>query len=341
MLPLFAVEFGVGMAMVGLTIAVFGLGRFFANIPVGLIAERYGRRVVLLTGLLIVTVSSLLMAVSSSFTEVVIYRFTTGIGNAMYLTSAITMLTDISTPENRARYMSYQHGSLLLGTGLGPGLGGLAAELWGFRAAFYALAVLTAMGLVLAFLQLHETSTGAQQARPAPAVPARANVAPEGQRRSGFVSVLANPNFILVGFYFFMVVFTRNGGRASIAPHLGDAQAGLGPAEIGLAFTIMALINFVLVIPAGWFSDRFGRKALMLPAALITAVALVLYESSTDMASFLIASVVLGIGGGVAGPSPLAVRGGLSERHERDGRSYDCVFHWQPPHAVGYRPNGV
>ncbi|PKB64326.1 MAG: hypothetical protein BZY82_11270, partial [SAR202 cluster bacterium Io17-Chloro-G3] len=130
-LPLFAKEFGVGVAMVGFTIAVFGLGRFFTNIPAGLASERYGRRRVMLAGLLIVTVSSLLMALSHSFLELVIYRFTTGIGNAIYLTSAITVLADISTQENRARYMSLQQGSLLLGVGIGPGLGGLAAEFWG------------------------------------------------------------------------------------------------------------------------------------------------------------------------------------------------------------------
>ena len=44
----------------------------------------------------------------------------------------------------------------------------------------------------------------------------------EGERAS-FMSILRNPNFILVAVYFFMVVFTRNGGRAVLMPLIGDA----------------------------------------------------------------------------------------------------------------------
>lgn len=302
-LPLFAKEFGVGVAMVGFTIAVFGLGRFFTNIPAGLASERYGRRRVMLAGLLIVTVSSLLMALSNSFLELVIYRFTTGIGNAIYLTSAITVLADISTQENRARYMSLQQGSLLLGVGIGPGLGGLAAEFWGFRSAFYLLTVLTAIGLVWIFFRMPETSGTRLTEAAGKAEPQAVFPQPE---RSSFMSILANMNFLLVSFYFFMIVFTRNGGRGSIVPLLGDAQASIGPGEIGLAFTVMALVNFVMVIPAGWFSDRYGRKALMLPSAVVSAVGLFLYIGTTGFSMFMISSVILGIGAGLAGPSPLA-----------------------------------
>ena len=127
----------------------------------------------------------------------------------------------------------------------------------------------------------------------------------EGERAS-FMSILRNPNFILVAVYFFMVVFTRNGGRAVLMPLIGDAQAGLGPGEIGIAFTVMVMVNMVLVIPAGMVSDRWGRKMLMLPGAVLTAAGLVLYVFSDSFGMFLLASVVLGIGTGVVGPSPAA-----------------------------------
>ena len=66
------------------------------------------------------------------------------------------------------------------------------------------------------------------------------------------------------------------------------------------------MVNMVLVIPAGVVSDRWGRKMLMLPGAVLTAAGLVLYVFSDSFGMFLLASVVLGIGTGVVGPSPAA-----------------------------------
>ncbi len=305
-LPLFTKEFGVNVAMIGVTVAVFSLGRIFFNVPAGIVAERFGRRVVLVGGLLIITIASVLMALSRSYIELIIWRFFTGVGSAIYLTGALTVMADISAPDNRARYMSYQQGALLFGAGFGPAVGGLAAELWGYHSAFYILAGLSFIGLVWALLQLPETARlSAATVAPPVTAPHAPKPREPGTMRS-MIALVTNLNFMLVSFYFFMVVFTRNGGRASILPLLGDAQIGLGPAQIGVAFTVMAFVNFVAVIPAGWLADRYGRKALMLPGGIITALGLVMFLFCTNFPLFLLASVVLGIGVGAVGPAPAA-----------------------------------
>ena len=305
-LPLIARDYDVGLTLVGFTLAVFGLGRLFSNLPAGILSERYGRRAVLIAGLVILTAASVLMALIDSFVALVVFRLLSGVGAAIYITSAMTMLVDISTPANRARYMSLQQGSILLGVGIGPAVGGFSAEIWGFRSAFYLMAVLSAAGLAWAVLQMPETNVtrGGRRAADGTTVDGRSAVV-EGDRAS-LMSILRNRDFILVAVYFFMVVFTRNGGRALLVPLVGDAQVGLGPGEIGVAFTVMLLVNMVLVVPAGVISDRWGRKVLMLPGALLTAAGLVLYVFSGSFGMFLLASVVMGIGTGVVGPSPAA-----------------------------------
>ena len=136
-LPLIARGYGVSLFMVGVTVAVFGLGRFFVNVPTGVLADRYGRRFVMLVGLVFVVASGLMMVALDSFLALLAFRFLSGIGTAMYITGVMIVLADISTQANRARYVSLQQGSIILGSGIGPVIGGYAAELWGFRSTFY------------------------------------------------------------------------------------------------------------------------------------------------------------------------------------------------------------
>ncbi|MBI4202479.1 MAG: MFS transporter [Chloroflexi bacterium] len=305
-LPLFARDFGISVTMVGVTVAVFSLGRIFFNVPAGMAAERYGRRVVLIGGLLIVTAASVYMALSQSFLDLILARFLTGVGSAIYLTGSLITLADVSNDDNRARYMSYQQGSLLFGTSIGPAVGGFAAELWGYRSAFYILAGVSALGLLWAMFQLPETARLGGTA-----LPARQQGAPRAREQGpgtwkALLALVGRLDFLLVSFYFFMVVFTRNGGRGSILPLVGDAQAGIGPGEIGIIFTVMAVINFLIVVPAGWLADRYGRKALMLPGALITTAALAGFILAHSFWPFLAMAILLGIGTGVVGPAPAA-----------------------------------
>lgn len=69
----------------------------------------------------------------------------------------MVMLADISTQESRGRMMSFYQGSILVGAGLGPTLGGFVAELWEIRAPFFVLAVMTVMAALWAYVRLPET----------------------------------------------------------------------------------------------------------------------------------------------------------------------------------------
>lgn len=57
-----------------------------------------------------------------------IWRFVQGVVSAMYTTAAMTAVADLSTAANRGQSMAVYHGSILIGAGLGPALGGLIAD---------------------------------------------------------------------------------------------------------------------------------------------------------------------------------------------------------------------
>ncbi len=69
---------------------------------------------------------------------------------------------------------------------------------------------------------------------------------------------------------------------------------------------MMALVNLVMIGPAGAWADRFGRKRVIVPSTLLAAVALGLFAVTGSIGMFVGVSVLLAFGTGIAGPAPAA-----------------------------------
>src|SRR5829696_6608781 len=114
-LPEFARSFGVRTAIIGIAVSAFGIGRLVVNVPLGMVADRYGRRVVLIGGPLVTSAAMLGCAFSPNIGVFLFWRVVTGVGSAMYMTGAQIYLADISTPDNRAKNIATNQGALFLG----------------------------------------------------------------------------------------------------------------------------------------------------------------------------------------------------------------------------------
>ena len=80
-IPLFAKDFGVSAAAVGLTLTVFALARLILNVPAGIIADRYGRRYLLVGGPIITAVGMVGSGLADSIGELLVWRFIAGAGS--------------------------------------------------------------------------------------------------------------------------------------------------------------------------------------------------------------------------------------------------------------------
>jgi multidrug resistance protein len=300
-LPLYARSFGVSAAMAGGLITAFGLARMFTNIPAGRLSDRLGRRPLLIGGMLLISVASFFSATAQSFAPLIFFRLLQGVGSATQTTVALIALTDISTPRDRGRIMSLYMGGLLLGASLGPSVGGFVGEQWGFRAPFFVYSGLALIGALWGYLLAPETRPAAPQAD------ARSGREPTAQRSSMQVlwSLLRNPSFVLVNMVTVMSFFTRSGGQSTVLPLYGDS-IGLGAGQIGLVLSAIAGANLLTVRAAGSFADRYGRKRVILPAALISGVGLIAFTFSQSFATFIASGILLGIGSGFVGPAPAA-----------------------------------
>ncbi len=301
-LPAYAHSFGLGTASIGFVIGIYGFARFIANVPAGTIADRRGRRSVLIIGTAITAVASALIATASTLPELLAYRLLAGIGAATVITGGQIMVGDIATPANRGRMMSIYQGVFLIGVGLGPTPGGLLADHFGVRAPFIAYAVFSGLACVVAMFLIRETRPTAADHAAMAKIAETTSVAATGTLRQ----TLASRAFLLISLVSFTQFVGRTGALFALVPLLGDEVVGLSASQIGFAVTVVNLIMIGTVYFSGLWADRFGRKPVIAPASVIAGLGLVIFAFSTSFPVYLIAAAVWGLGAGISGPAPAA-----------------------------------
>jgi MFS transporter, DHA1 family, multidrug resistance protein len=169
-LPALTRDLGAAMASAQLTLSALILAFGLAQLFWGPVADRVGRRPVLLTGLVLYTAASLGSTLAGSIEQLVAWRVMQGAAMAAAVVCARAMVRDLYPPLEGARVMSLGLSGLGVIAILGPLAGGLATWAAGWRAA---LAVVTAIGvltLLFVALRLPETLTtlnpGATRLRP-------------------------------------------------------------------------------------------------------------------------------------------------------------------------------
>jgi MFS family permease len=304
----------VSITLVGLVVGIFGLGRVAVNIPAGILSDRLGRRVALALGPGILAASSLLMAFSTTYWHLLALRFVQGVGGGMYNTTAMVYVMEIAGAGQRGRFISYQQGALLFGSGVGPALGGFVAEAMGLRAPFVLLALLNAAACLWATLEVRELATVA------PSLPAARAAAADRRFESEPVwkHVLTDPTFLVAGLFGAALFTVRGGARQGVLPlYLGSF--GYGPGDIGMLFTIGLLAQFAVVATFGGLSDRFGRKAVIVPGSVAMALGILVFLVTRSYLVFVLGMLLQQIGEGVAMPGPGALVADLSRKLARPG----------------------
>jgi len=156
-LPFYALSFGVSYGVACMAISIFGVARLCMDAPAGNIADKLGRKPLIVSGMVVLCVSSLIAAFAQDILQLLLARFVQGIGSALYTTTAMTLVADIAPPEKRGSYLGYYQGSFFLGAAAGPALGGFIAEFAGFRAPFFFLGTLSALGASFAGVMVRES----------------------------------------------------------------------------------------------------------------------------------------------------------------------------------------
>ena len=149
-LPLLATEVvGVSASKVGVLFTAYGIAAMLMSVPMGMLADRIGKKTLMTLGLIISGAAMAGMALSQSYAWLMVFVLTSGMGMATFSPAALGMISDSVPPKRQSSAMGiYGAFGENIGIIAGSSLGGFIWSTWGPRSTFLMGAIANAMGVV-------------------------------------------------------------------------------------------------------------------------------------------------------------------------------------------------
>jgi len=153
-LPSIGREFSIGALVLGWISTAYLLSSAMFLVPFGKLADLRGRKRIFVWGLVAYGVGSLLSGLAPSVGTLIAARVVQGVGGAMIFGTGVAILTSVFPPQERGRVLGLNVAAVYVGLSVGPFLGGVLTQQWGWRSIFYLNVPLAAVIAALAAWKL-------------------------------------------------------------------------------------------------------------------------------------------------------------------------------------------
>lgn len=307
LLPVYLRQHGGSDAVVGAVMSAFFAAGLVLQYPAGRLADRVGRRVVLVGGLLLYAVASAGFLPDPAPSVDIALRALQGAGAGASTVAALAMVASAVPVQRRGRAFGAIYGAQLGGLAIGP----LVGSLVGVRS-MGTLFVAAGSAAVLACLPI--LLGAAVPAGPAPAVAPAGRVPPEAQaadtwalvrlaRRSGEIGWQVLADRAALGAVLVAAALGLTSGVYEACWTLLLHHRGAVDWEIGLSWTLFALPFAAMSGPGGWLADHLDRRWLGAGALAWSVGFCALYPFLGDVTLLVTLGCVEALGFAVAMPS--------------------------------------
>lgn len=287
-LPSLVIGFGVPVATVQLTLSLFVIGFGGAQLVIGPLSDRFGRRPVLLTGLGLYVAASALCGLAQSIELLIAARFLQSLGCCAAVMIARAIVRDAYAPEDSARFLARASTYISLAPIIGPILGAYLQVAFGWRAAFIALGTFSAFVMAACFHHLPETN----QHKNPDATQIKGilenyrlvlgsrefwlNVTPGALSYCGIFVFISGSSFVLIDVlgvptqwfgYCFATGVTGYMSGTLVCRHLLKSISGEQALRIGTACSFSAGLYFLVATLLGWWHWAVVVLAMFLAMA--------------------------------------------------------------------------
>jgi DHA1 family multidrug resistance protein-like MFS transporter len=290
-LPLYAKELGAtsdtnALFWAGLGTSFIGIARLVSGPIWGILADRYGRKLMLVRALGFATLTTFVAAAATEPWHIVVALSCQGLFSG-FIPAAVA-LTSVTVPDTQlSRSLGYVSAAQYLGNTIGPAIGALIAIFVGLRGAMVAAAIMPAVAALAVLVLVPKDEVEPRQ-------PIGGNSAAEPIAR--FWKIVGRQFYLVLGFYFFLFAanqLVRISSPVAIERLVGHDAETL----VGVAFTVSGVASVVGLLAVNRRAARAGafRKLIVVGcvAAAVCQVGLAAApEAATYIAAFAAASLM-------------------------------------------------
>jgi DHA1 family multidrug resistance protein-like MFS transporter len=276
-LPLFLRERGASYSLVGVIVGAALAAQAVGQWPAGWLAERIGRREMMVVGLLVAAAASLMFLFPLSVEWLVVVRFVQGLGFAAAAPAEVALVADVVPADQLGRSYGWVSAARQSGIIVGPAIGGLLAV-------FGRWTVFAVTGAALAAAALVAALTLPASVRRPRADVSIARVFVRSTRVGVALRAVVTMTIglgLLIGIY-------------DVIWSLYMRQLGASDVVIGLSFTLFALPLVAATPFAGWGSDRWDRRWLAFGSVALGSLMALVYPFLTYIPIVIAVGIVEG-----------------------------------------------
>lgn len=320
-------KFGVTSETLGLLTAAFSIAQFFATPLLGSLSDKWGRKPVLIISLIGTCISFILFAQARSIIMLFAARILDGLtgGN---ISVAQAMVSDVSSPEERAKNFGILSSAFGFGFVAGPALGGLLSK-YGMHVPFYFAAGIALVGVLLTVFLLKETNSKKDEQK---------------SYKFSFVSlvtILKQKTIglsIFIGFLLTMAQFAMIIGFQTFTTD----NLKLSPAQTGVFYAGFGITGIIMQLLVPFFTKVCRSKALiLLLSTSVCLAAMILAGLANGLILFAVAVAVYGLFNGLRNPMLNAIIADNSNDDEQGkvlgiNQSYTSIGQTLGPITAGF-----
>ncbi|MGI9355608.1 MAG: multidrug effflux MFS transporter [Rhizobiaceae bacterium] len=287
-----ATEFGVSYGLMNLSISGYLVVTGVLQLIIGPLSDRYGRRCLLLVAMALFAVASVGCALAMDMYVFLFFRMLQG---AVIAGSALSraVIRDMAGPQETARRLGHVNMAMALAPMLGPVLGGVLDELFGWRASFHVFALIGLFVFWLCWVDLGETSRPVDKGI--------------GERFTEWQELFRSPRFwgytvciaFAIGAFFIFITGT---------PLVAQAALGLSPSAVGVCIGLITAGFVVGNIVSTRLVQRKSLTTMMIAGRIVALVGLLgslvaCFAGWVNVFTLFGGVVLVGFGNGVSLPS--------------------------------------
>lgn len=275
--PGFAQKIGASLSMLGSYSSVSALTMLLISLPLGRLSDRYGRKWMMIPGLILFTFVPLSYLLTTSPLHLYPIRILLRIGIGLTFGNGFLLMTEMAEHKYRNTAQGLYMTSMGMGYTVGPLIGGFTAKLYGSKTSFMISSGFAILSLFFLYLVKEK----------------RRKVYEDSPRENISLSSIVKDPVVLasgVANYLNSLLFTA---LTLFFPVYG-ASIGLDESQIGTGFTTRGLVSTIVRLPAGSLTKHVRALYLMILSLLLSSFAIFGVSQSSGLIAI---SVLLGLQG--------------------------------------------